>query len=367
MVPFQEAKSVSLFEIRSELPRVTPDVDEIGLESSKTFADRIASGFNHETSSTVISIHSQRAAMTTVNNLNAAIRPTLDPEPVLSPKELAEIIGLSESTLKRWVDSGVLHAAKTPGGHRRIARSEAVRLIRTSNLPVLRPDMLGVPDLEAIQDSPTQPGLEGLKLYEFLREGQDRHVRGLLLSQYLAGRSIIEICDGPVREAMHRIGELWHHSESGIYQEHRASDIIISALNQLRLIMPQPSLSAPLAIGGAPGGDPYLIPSLIAAIVLESSGFRTHNLGPDLPLSSLYKATEELKPVLVWLSVSATKLPAETSAEIARLADQLKPLNVKLIVGGQQREFIPTHEGVVHAYSMGELVAFAKNLAASNA
>lgn len=285
-----------------------------------------------------------------------------DPEPVLSPKELAEIIGLSESTLKRWVDSGVLHAAKTPGGHRRIARSEAVRLIRASNLPVLRPDMLGLPDLEAIKDSPTQPGLEGLKLFEFLREGHDRHVRGLLLSQYLAGRSIIEICDGPVREAMHRIGELWHHSESGIYQEHRASDIIISALNQLRLIMPQSPPNAPLAIGGAPTGDPYIIPSLIAAIVLESSGFRTQNLGPDLPTSSLLKAAQELNPVLIWLSVSSSKLPPSTSTDIAHLANQLKPLNISLIVGGQQRDCIPTHAGVNHAYSMGELVAFARSL-----
>lgn len=37
----------------------------------------------------------------------------------LSSKDVAEILGINISTLKRWTDSGVLECSKTAGGHRK--------------------------------------------------------------------------------------------------------------------------------------------------------------------------------------------------------------------------------------------------------
>lgn len=290
--------------------------------------------------------------------------PAIDLEPTYSPKELAGAVGLSESTLKRWVDSGVVTAAKTPGGHRRIPRTEAIRLIRDSSLSLLNPGLLGVPDLETALATPTSPGLEGLRLFELLRDGQERHARGLLLSLYLSGRSTIEICDGPVREAMHRIGDLWRHSDAGVYLEHRASDIMVNALNHLRGLVHAAPDSAPLAIGAAPAGDPYIIPSLSAAIVLESSGIRSSNFGPNLPIGALRSAADDLSPSLVWLSLSRDDVPSGTVADIVKLGEHLAERNIALVIGGRSRGLVPPTAKAHHAMSMGELVAFAKGVAA---
>lgn len=51
-------------------------------------------------------------------------------KPLLSPRELAQAIGVSESSIKRWIDDGLIGATKTAGGHRRIAGSEAIRFVR---------------------------------------------------------------------------------------------------------------------------------------------------------------------------------------------------------------------------------------------
>lgn len=295
----------------------------------------------------------------------SAIRPSFaDPEPSFSPKELAAAVGLSESTLKRWVDSGVITAAKTPGGHRRIPRSEAIRLIRDSNLSLLDPGLLGVPDVETVRESPTAPGLEGLRLFDLLRDGHERHARGLILSLYLSGRSTIEICDGPVREAMHRIGELWKHSESGIYLEHRAADIMVNALNHLRGLVCAAPDQAPLAIGAAPAGDPYVIPSLAAALVLEAAGIRASNLGPNLPINALRAAADDLSPALVWLSLSRDDYPSSAVPEIVQLCEHLASRNIALVIGGRSRGLVPPTTKAHHAMSMGELVAFARGVVA---
>ena len=65
----------------------------------------------------------------------------------LSPADLAESLGLSVSTLKRWTDKGVLRVERTPGGHRRIAVSEALRFVRESGLRPVMPHRLGLPEL----------------------------------------------------------------------------------------------------------------------------------------------------------------------------------------------------------------------------
>lgn len=38
---------------------------------------------------------------------------------VLTPKEAAEVLGVSRTTLARWADSGLLRVFRTEGGHRR--------------------------------------------------------------------------------------------------------------------------------------------------------------------------------------------------------------------------------------------------------
>ncbi|MGB6002419.1 MAG: helix-turn-helix domain-containing protein [Thermoanaerobaculia bacterium] len=111
-------------------------------------------------------------------------------KPLLSPRELAQAIGVSESSIKRWIDDGLIGATKTAGGHRRIAGSEAIRFVRESRSILLRPDVLGLRDLAAAeQDSPAAVDDVDL-LFVYLKEGRAPAVNGLILSLYLGGRSV---------------------------------------------------------------------------------------------------------------------------------------------------------------------------------
>src|SRR5688572_21462079 len=70
-------------------------------------------------------------------------------ERLLTTKDLAEAIGASESSLRRWTNSGAIQTSRTVGGHRRIPLSEAIRFIRSSGATVVRPQLLGLTDLGA--------------------------------------------------------------------------------------------------------------------------------------------------------------------------------------------------------------------------
>ena len=44
-----------------------------------------------------------------------------------------EILGVNESTVRRWADSGEIRCFRTPGGHRRFAEEDLLSLIRGDN------------------------------------------------------------------------------------------------------------------------------------------------------------------------------------------------------------------------------------------
>ncbi len=274
----------------------------------------------------------------------------------LSPRELADALGVSESSLKRWVDAGKIVAFRTEGGHRRIAVSEAMRFIRETHAPIERPDLLGLPEIAAAQ----RAGLAtGESLLRYLNEGDVTGARGFLLARYLAGSSIAELADGPIREAMEALGELWlHDTAEGIFVEHRGTDTCLQAVHHLRNLI-EPPANAPLALGGTPEDDTHMLPSLLASMVLASVGFRVVNLGADTPLSALQQAERHHHPRLVWVSATTPINPARAKA----IGRWLSSLDATAVVGGRAAEALVTR-GVRHGKTMAELAELGASIVA---
>jgi len=62
-----------------------------------------------------------------------------------SPKQVARAIGVSESTLKRWCDGGLIPMTKTAGGHRRIEVAAVIKFLRETGRQVVEPELLNLP------------------------------------------------------------------------------------------------------------------------------------------------------------------------------------------------------------------------------
>ena len=64
------------------------------------------------------------------------LKPTVDD--TLSTLEAAEILGVTRRTVQLWVESGVLIAWKTPGGHRKVTSASVSQMIDKRNQTVAR-------------------------------------------------------------------------------------------------------------------------------------------------------------------------------------------------------------------------------------
>ena len=90
-----------------------------------------------------------------------------DPSDYCTTREAAKILGTSLRTIQLWVESGILQAWKTPGGHRRVTRESMQQLFerRTSTFAKTRQARLKILVAEDVEDL--------LKLYEMRLSGWD--------------------------------------------------------------------------------------------------------------------------------------------------------------------------------------------------
>jgi excisionase family DNA binding protein len=282
----------------------------------------------------------------------------------LSPRQFAEAIGVSESSVRRWADDGQIQMTRTAGGHRKIARAEAIRFIRATSAEVVRPDLLQISEPAHRHERSAAFGAQRDELLKALRKGDGEVVLGLLTRMYVNGVSIADICDGPLRHAMREIGALWPADKKSILIEHRATNICIDALNRLRANLPAARNSKVVALGGAPENDPYVLPSLMVTTVLTDVGFTAVNLGPNTPLDVISQSAEQRHTKLAWVSFTAPPKRTKVDALVENTAKQLRRKKVHLVIGGQSASKckLPANR-YLHAFpSLSEMAGFAKSL-----
>lgn len=269
----------------------------------------------------------------------------------LTTRQLAESLGVSESSVKRWIDDGTIAADRTAGGHRRIPMAAAVRFFRRHRMTPQRPEAMplaSAPSLGAVDSQATE------ECYEALVSDDAATARAIIMGRFISGADIATIGDGLLRPALGRLGELWKHDSHGILVEHRAVDTCIRALADLLAWLPPAPPGAPVAITTAGPGDPYLLPPMLASMTLQEQGLHARNLGPSTPLETIGLAAERYGAIMCSLSVSTTQ-DRKRHAEWIRLADRLEDARTRLVVGGRCVESLPT-EIMGRAHLCGSMV-----------
>jgi excisionase family DNA binding protein len=280
----------------------------------------------------------------------------------LSTAQASQALGVSISTVKRWVDEGVLPAHRTAGGHRKLLRADVLALAREGGLP--RHDLAGL-ILPSDGNKPLDVDDLPAPLLAALLRGDATEVRALIRRAYRSGVSLESLADRVLAPVMHKVGHQWETSRIDVWHEHRATQLCTAALYQLQAeLQVRARQPRQVAVGGTPEGDPYQLATLLAQLVLLDAGWAAFNVGPNTPFDSLAKALRELRPQLIWLSVSHLEDARQFIAEYRAFYREAERAGAAVAVGGQAltepiRSQIPY---TAYGDRMQHLAAFARTL-----
>lgn len=259
----------------------------------------------------------------------------------LTTREVARLLGVSEASVKRWADSGLLSLEKTAGGHRRF-RPEDVAAVRRAGLreETPSPPGKGAPGAAAAQpgaEAGLAPGAEAELVGETFRalmDGRDEDLSALLVNLHLHGHTVAAVADNFLCAAMRQVGELWREGEVSVAQEHMATRTAVCALRKLRAVIDAPAGGGPLALCCSVEDDFHELPVRIAALTLEAAGFDVLNLGVSTPFYALAEAAGRFRPDLVCVSSAILNGLDRAAREYAEFQRATRRGRATVVLGG---------------------------------
>jgi excisionase family DNA binding protein len=279
----------------------------------------------------------------------------------LSTVQVADAVGVSVTTIKRWVDDGILPARRTAGGHRKLLLADVLRVAQDSRLPqpdvgrLIHPDAREPVDVDAVRR----------QLAEAVGRIDAEHIRAVLTAARREGVPFDVLADRVIGPVMTAVGAGWETGQIDVATEHRITQVVLLAVGELSgQASGTVAATRPVAVGGATEFDPTLLPSLLAKLTLEECGWEAVNLGPHTPVSAFVAAIDRLRPKLVWVSVTHLPSAERFEADYLHIYQAAQVCGAAVALGGraltaEQRARLPYTS---FGDGMGHLAAFARSL-----
>ena len=235
---------------------------------------------------------------------------------ILGTSEVAELLAVHPSTVKRWSDDGHLPADKTDGGHRRFHLGDVLggareRGVRTYLDPFTPYEAHVWSAVEDIRNEGSYRRLHALAMGWVTRGHHDRVGRLFATLAEHPSLELTDLLDHGVRGLMERVGDAWRDGRLRVGEEHLVSQTLMEVLLCMRRLPEDDDGSpeaddAPWAVVGATDGDQHHIGALCVRLVLERAGWRTLYLGPSVPVEDFASVQRARSADLVCISFSPT-------------------------------------------------------------
>lgn len=253
------------------------------------------------------------------------------------------MLGVHESSVKRWCNANELEFWLTPGGHRRIPIHALVRFANTQRIDLyLRHFGADAGEVWALLDQIKQKtdfnGLVAL-CYRWIQQSEIARMTYLMTHLVNTGYSVGMVFDYLVGPVMSRVGVNYFEGNLTIGDEHRMTqvmrDILVTLSTTSALKLKEKPETPPVAIVGCARGEVHELGALMVRVLLEAMGWKIVYLGLNVPTEEF--AHQQLKhgAALVCISLMPPMGIPEAHAMI-RLLDRIydKTLPYRLILGG---------------------------------
>ena len=273
---------------------------------------------------------------------------------VLSTRQVAQLLGVGEATVKRWADAGEIDCFRTPGGHRKFRLRDVTAFVQKRHFEVK--DGLPAELASGVDGDGTEAvaGIEQLAL-----AGNASGLVAQIAALRLRGQELSAIFDDVVAPALARIGERWQASKLSVAEEHVATQAVIEAIARAQPLAEPPGepnrADRGTAVVAAVAGEQHDVAARMAACLLRARGFEVLAPLAATPASDLADLVMRNRAQVVAL---ASTVPADARAlqeQIELTARAARSAGGRVVVGGRGMSQVAIPEEVLLLRSMREL------------
>ncbi|ACF13877.1 DNA binding domain protein, excisionase family [Chloroherpeton thalassium ATCC 35110] len=304
-----------------------------------------------------------------------------------STRELSELCGVGETTVKRWSNMGLIKHHKTIGRHRKFKLEDVLDFISKNKITIPEEQIERL-KIEKQSSDNLDLGTEillvkgdtdalSIRLLNSLLSYNKEEIDVLLIKAFEQDLSFAAIFDKLISPAMENVGKLWESKKICVAEEHIISNLLIEAIIRLKAryeakqdkrarhagmgksLVPHAGTGlktrAPaVAENGQQAGDHakrfgvrkavvctcpeseyHEIASHGVSLVCQSLGFEVIFVGSSVPFKDLLSVVNLINPDMLCMSVTVARLEVGVYRKYEQFRKALKRKNISFVVGGQ--------------------------------
>jgi len=252
----------------------------------------------------------------------------------LSSVQVAEMLGVNVSTVKRWTDENKLGCAKTAGGHRKFTLSHVLDFVRRKEVQL--------PTLQSEEDVRlgyhiVREELDPLRaaVIESALSGSRDNVQRVLYAMHFANFPLHRIYDEVITPVLHELGLRWQRGDSSVIDTHISTQTIRDSIIRLQGLVPAVRRKSGRSLLLNLSTELHDLALKMVDHLLDQRGFENLFSGQITPLFGIESAFERFRPDRVYISTTVVQQPAEDEKELTAISELARRYNSKIYIGGQ--------------------------------
>ena len=257
----------------------------------------------------------------------------------LNSKEVASIMGVNVSTIKRWTDSGKLDCYQTVGGHRKFLLSHVKNFLKekiNQKLKVNIIQYLNKGEKELVQriDRIDYKYLRDYLFQLSLQQSVDS-IHDVINSLLIKGEPQYRIYDELILNVLSRIGDLWSNNKLSIADEHTMTETIRNVMYRIHSEISKNNVKIPKkVICMTLTNDEHEIPLVMIQSILDEINIPSTNLGPNIPVPSIESKIQAVNPTHLIISSNYVLDTDTFNSAISRLIKFCHKKDIEVLIGG---------------------------------
>ena len=257
---------------------------------------------------------------------------------IYSTAEVAGLLSVNDSTIKRWSDTGSLQCIRTKGKHRRFSLASVMKFVQENNIqmPELASRIFKSPELHAqLIVGNNDPMVKEIQTAA-LEGDLDRCLTAFRIS-LTSQPDLLAFFSKTVFPPLVRIGKDWEEGRISIDQEHLASGTLREALVLVQSDLHYKEPNGLTALCACYEGELHEIVLYCVSTYLTVQGWMVYHLGSDMPSRDLADAIRRREPDLAILSAAMIPDKWKFQNDISTVIEPaVRRAGGRLCIGGPQ-------------------------------
>ncbi len=267
-------------------------------------------------------------------------------EVLFNTTEVAKMLQVNKSTVKRWTDEGKLSCFRTPGGHRKFRAEDLYQFMSDFNYGVATLEILP----QFANDAAVLRRIIAEKDHRILKsvcfssaiKGKKEDVLKVFSEAYRAGMSLHVLFDEILIPTLKRINDASSSGKISLSEVKLSINVLSTSIVLLKDVIVKTSSKNKTVICASFENESENIELRAVELLFESNGFDVMNIGANVTDEILIQLLQKNTPHVICLYAATLHDREQVKQSVVRILSVTTPLQLKVILGGAGYESLST-------------------------